>query len=110
MTTLQNDIRNVSRALLELNRRLVAIAARIERQGLAASDTRRGGRMRGAVVRRDTVLESVYAAIRRSRSGASIAQLKHRTRLEDRQLSNALYKLTRKGIVHARSRGVYVRS
>ncbi|MCU0563448.1 MAG: winged helix DNA-binding protein [Desulfobacterales bacterium] len=110
MTTLQNDIRNVSRALLELNRRLVAIAARIERQGLVAADARRGGRMRNAAVRRDTVLESVYAAIRRSRNGASIAQLKHRTRLEDRQLSNALYKLTRKGIIHARSRGVYVKS
>ena len=108
MTALQNDIRNVSRALVELNRRLVAIAARIERQGLVAADARRGVRMRSAVVRRDTVLESVYAAIRRSRNGASIAQLKHRTRLEDRQLSNALYKLTRKGIIHARSRGVYV--
>jgi hypothetical protein len=109
MTTVQNDIRKVARAILELNRRLTAIAARIDRQGLAAANgARRGGR--GAGVRRDTVLESVYAAIRRSRNGASIAHLKSRTRLEDRQLSNALYKLTRKGMVHTRSRGVYVKS
>jgi uncharacterized protein YoxC len=63
-----------------------------------------------ARVRRDTVLDSVFNAIKRSRSGISIAQLKKKTDLGDRQLSNALYKLTKKGVVHAKSRGVYVKS
>jgi hypothetical protein len=111
MATLQDDIRRISRALLDLNRRLEAIAARIDRPGPAAGPgARRGARRGGPGVRRDTVLEAVYAAIRRSRNGASIAQLKHRTDLEDRQLSNALYKLTRKGIIQTRARGVYVKS
>jgi hypothetical protein len=110
MATLQDDIRRISRALLDLNRRLEAIAARIDRPGPAAGPGGRGARRGGPGVRRDTVLESVYAAIRRSRNGASIAQLKSRTDLEDRQLSNALYKLTRKGIIQTRSRGVYVKS
>jgi lambda repressor-like predicted transcriptional regulator len=52
----------------------------------------------------------VLDAIKRSRKGISIAQLKQKTALGDRQLSNALYKLTKKGIVHAKSRGVYVKS
>jgi len=109
MATLQDDIRRISRVLLDLNRRLEAIAARIDRPGPAAGPSR-GARRGGPGVRRDTVLESVYAAIRRSRNGASIAQLKSRTDLEDRQLSNALYKLTRKGIIQTRSRGVYIKS
>jgi predicted Rossmann fold nucleotide-binding protein DprA/Smf involved in DNA uptake len=63
-----------------------------------------------ARVRKDTVLDSVLGAIKRSPKGISIAQLKQKTALGDRQLSNALYKLTQKGIVHAKSRGVYVKS
>jgi predicted Rossmann fold nucleotide-binding protein DprA/Smf involved in DNA uptake len=66
--------------------------------------------VRAARVRKDTVLDSVLDAIKRSRKGISIAQLKQKTALGDRQLSNALYKLTKKGIVHAKSRGVYVKS
>jgi predicted transcriptional regulator of viral defense system len=52
----------------------------------------------------------VYKTIRRSRNGISIAQLKAKTALDDRQLSNALYKLTKKGMIEAKSRGVYVKS
>ena len=112
MATLQDEIRRISRALLDLNRRLETIAARIDRPGPAggARRRRRGAHSGGPGVRRDTVLESVYAAIRRSRNGTSIAQLKRRTDLEDRQLSNALYKLTRKGMIQTRARGVYVKS
>jgi predicted Rossmann fold nucleotide-binding protein DprA/Smf involved in DNA uptake len=64
---------------------------------------------RAARVRKDTVLDSVLDAIKRSRKGISIAQLKTKTALGDRQLSNALYKLTKKGIVQTKARGVYVK-
>ena len=43
-------------------------------------------------------------------NGITIAQLKGKTALDDRQLSNALYKLTKKGMIAAKSRGVYVKS
>lgn len=54
-----------------------------------------------------TVLEQVEDVISRSRKGASIDKLKEKTGLAPRQLSNALYKLTKKGLIEARSRGVY---
>jgi len=54
-----------------------------------------------------TVLDSVYDAIKRSRSGVTIAALKEKTNLQDRQLSNALYKLSKRGDIVAKSRGVY---
>ena len=44
-----------------------------------------------------TVLASVSGAINKSKKGISIAQLKEKTKLNPRQLSNALYKLTKKG-------------
>ncbi len=57
-----------------------------------------------------TVLENVLDVIAKSRSGANIANLKKKTNLESRQLSNALYKLSKKGMIKTVSRGVYVKS
>jgi predicted Rossmann fold nucleotide-binding protein DprA/Smf involved in DNA uptake len=54
-----------------------------------------------------TVLQQVYDVICKSRKGASIDKLKEKTNLDPRQLSNALYKLTKKGTVEARARGIY---
>lgn len=55
-----------------------------------------------------TVLDSVYGAIKRSKKGVAITALKQKTKLDARQLSNALYKLSKKGVIKAKSRGVYV--
>jgi hypothetical protein len=57
-----------------------------------------------------TVLDRVFDVIKRSRNGATIAALKTKTELESRQLSNALYKLSKKGKIKAKSRGVYIKA
>jgi predicted Rossmann fold nucleotide-binding protein DprA/Smf involved in DNA uptake len=59
---------------------------------------------------KSTVLDSVMAVIKKSRTGATIANLKAKTGLESRQLSNALYKLSKKGMIKSKSRGVYVKA
>ena len=59
--------------------------------------------------KKSTVLDSVYDVVRRARNGATIAQLKQKTGLNPRQLSNALYKLSTRGKIVAKSRGVYVK-
>ena len=64
---------------------------------------------RAAAARPTTVLDSVFNVIKRSRKGVNIADLKTKTKLDSRQLSNALYKLTKKGMVKAKSRGLYVK-
>ena len=56
-----------------------------------------------------TVLDAVLSVIKRNRNGVTIAALKAKTKLDARQLSNALYKLSKKGQVRAKSRGVYVK-
>jgi hypothetical protein len=57
-----------------------------------------------------TVLDSVLAVIKKSRNGANIATLKAKTGLESRQLSNALYKLSKKKMIKSKSRGVYIKA
>ncbi|MBW2410618.1 MAG: hypothetical protein JRF72_12530 [Deltaproteobacteria bacterium] len=56
-----------------------------------------------------TVLDTVLNVIKGNRNGVSIAALKAKTKLDSRQLSNALYKLSKKGQVRAKSRGVYIK-
>ncbi|KJS32595.1 MAG: hypothetical protein VR64_05795 [Desulfatitalea sp. BRH_c12] len=59
---------------------------------------------------KNTVLDNVLDVIAKSRTGANIANLKEKTGLESRQLSNALYKLSKKGQIKTVSRGVYVKA
>ncbi|MGD9366191.1 MAG: hypothetical protein PVH87_10860 [Desulfobacteraceae bacterium] len=59
---------------------------------------------------KDTVLDTVLAVIKKSRNGANIATLKAKTGLESRQLSNALYKLSKKKMIKSKSRGVYIKA
>ena len=56
-----------------------------------------------------TVLDTVFEAIKRSGNGVSIDKLKEKTGLISRQLSNALYKLTKKGNIKSKGRGLYVK-
>jgi type II restriction/modification system DNA methylase subunit YeeA len=63
-----------------------------------------------AAAGKNTVLENVLDVIAKSKSGATIANLKSKTNLESRQLSNALYKLSKKGMIKTVSRGVYVKA
>ncbi|MBU3947825.1 MAG: hypothetical protein KJ882_06040 [Proteobacteria bacterium] len=57
-----------------------------------------------------TILGSVLTTVKRSKNGISIAKIKEKTGLEQRQLSNALYKLLKNGKVALKERGVYIAS
>ena len=56
-----------------------------------------------------TMLDNIYGMISRSRNGITVDRLKKRTGLQARQVSNALYKLTKKGKIETVSRGVYTK-
>ncbi|GAB6905369.1 conserved hypothetical protein [Desulfosarcina cetonica] len=57
----------------------------------------------------ETMLDSIFGMISRSRNGITVERLKKRTGLEARQVSNALYKLTKKGKIETISRGLYIK-
>ncbi len=64
---------------------------------------------KAAAKKKATVLGTVYGAIQRTKKGITVAALKKKTKLNPRQLSNALYKLSNKGMIVAKSRGLYVK-
>jgi DNA-binding transcriptional ArsR family regulator len=118
MKNFQVQLAWISKTLSGLSKQVDKITQQIGKAGSAGGRKAKPGRKpskkapakRAALKRKDTVLESVYTAITRSRSGLSIAKLQRKTDLGPRQLSNALYKLTKKGLVHTQSRGIYVKS
>ena len=54
-----------------------------------------------------TVLNAVFDTIKRTKKGITVAQLKEKLDLNAKQLSNTLYKLSKKGKIEAKSRGLY---
>lgn len=64
---------------------------------------------KAAPAKQVTMLDAVFDAIKRTKKGVTVAQIKEKTNLDSRQLSNALYKLTKKGTIQTKSRGLYVK-
>jgi len=55
-----------------------------------------------------SIIESVFKVIKRRKTGFTIEELRNETGLKGRQLSNAIFKLTKRGMIYSKSRGVYV--
>lgn len=121
MTNLQDQLKAVSKTLTSLSKQLEVISKKVDKvpatrtagkkiavKPVAKKTVEVKGGASGDVGA--TVLDSVLDVIRRSRNGATIAKLKEKTGLEARQLSNALYKLSKRGKIEAKSRGLYVKS
>ncbi|MEJ2656007.1 MAG: hypothetical protein P8012_02275 [Desulfobacterales bacterium] len=64
---------------------------------------------KAAPAKQVTMLDTVFDIIKRTKKGVTVAQLKEKTQMNSRQLSNALYKLTKKGKIQTKSRGLYVK-
>ena len=64
---------------------------------------------KAAPAKQITMLDAVFDAIKRTKKGVTVSQLREKTKLDSRQLSNALYKLTKKGTIQTKSRGLYVK-
>ena len=64
---------------------------------------------KAAPAKQVTMLDAVFDVIKRSKKGVTVTQLREKTKLDSRQLSNALYKLTKKGVIQTKARGLYVK-
>lgn len=117
MPKLQTELTKISKSLVSLSKQVERISKQIDKQKPAkraatkrkAAPARKPAAKKAGGAKGKTVLDTVYSAIKRSKNGATVAQLKQRTKLDARQLSNALYKLSKKGQVYAKSRGLYVK-
>ena len=117
MSKLQTQLKTVSKSLAALSKQVERISKQVDKlqatkKAAAKPKTakaRKPATKRAAGAKGKTVLDRVFDAIKRSKKGVSVSQLKQRTKLDARQLSNALYKLSKKGQVYAKSRGLYVK-
>jgi predicted nucleic acid-binding Zn-ribbon protein len=132
MKKIQSQLKTISKSLVSLSKQVERITKQVDklqpakkapakpkktvRKAAVRKTAARKAPARKASVRKKaapakgkTVLDSVYSVIKRSKKGATIATLKTKTGLDSRQLSNALYKLSKKHMVHAKSRGLYVK-
>ena len=74
-----------------------------------AAPAKKAAAKKAAPAKQETMLDSVFDIIKRTKKGVTVTQLREKTKLDSRQLSNALYKLTKKGIIQTKSRGLYVK-
>jgi len=117
MPTLQSQLKTISKSLTSLSKQVERISKQVDKLQPAkkaaakskAAPARKTAAKKAAAAKGPTVLDTVFDAIKRTKNGATVAQLKQRTKLDARQLSNALYKLSKKGKVYAKSRGLYVK-
>ena len=56
-----------------------------------------------------SVIDTVKSLVARSHKGVTISALKEKTGFDSRQLSNALYKLAKRGKIASKARGLYVK-
>ncbi len=117
MKKIKTQLKTISRSLASLSKQVERITKQVDnlQPTKKASPAKRkkavrktAARKKTSAARGKTVLDTVYGVIRRNPKGVTIATLKKRTGLDSRQLSNALYKLSKKRMVHAKSRGHYV--
>ncbi len=121
----QVQLKAVSKELGKLSKQVEKLAAQVAKQAKAKPAPKKKAVKKAAAKKakkaapkkatanktskKATVLDAVFDVVRRARNGATIAQLKLKTGLNPRQLSNALYKLSTRGKIIAKSRGVYVK-
>jgi predicted Rossmann fold nucleotide-binding protein DprA/Smf involved in DNA uptake len=116
MNNLQSQLKTVSKSLAALSKQVEKLTNQIQKPkaGKKAAAKKPAAANKAAAKKATpaggkTMLDTVFDVIKRSKKGVSVAQLKTKTNLNARQLSNALYKLSQKGMVQAPSRGLYVK-
>jgi predicted transcriptional regulator len=113
MKKIQSELNAVSKSLVALTKKVEKLAqqaaAAQPAKKAAAAPKASAKKAKAAAAGGKTVLDTVYDVIKRTKKGVTVTQLKQKTNLDSRQLSNALYKLSKKGQVYAKSRGLYVK-
>jgi len=127
MKKLQAQLKSISKSLVALSKQVDKISNQISKPQApkattaakkvkttatkvktTAAKAKKTG-VKEKIAKKETAIEAVFNIIKRSKKGATIAWLKEKTGLVPRQLSNALYKLGKKGQIIAKDRGLYIK-
>jgi len=92
-----------------VKKKAVAKKTAVKKTAVKKTAVKKAAAKKSAPAQQVTMLDNVFDIIKRTKKGVTVAQLKEKTKLNPRQLSNALYKLTKKGKIQTKSRGLYVK-
>jgi len=121
MKKIKAQLKTLSKSLATLSKQVEKITDQVDKlqapkKAVPAKKTvakkkvvKKAAAKKAAPAKQETMLDSVFDIIKRTKKGVTVAQLREKTKLDSRQLSNALYKLTKKGIIQTKSRGLYVK-
>ena len=120
MKKIKNQLKTIAKSLLSLSNKVEKIAERADAlmpvkpapaakkaPAKKAPAKKKPRAAKAAPSKQSTVLDSVFGAIESAQKGITVAELKKGMDLNAKQLSNALYKLAKKGKIEAKSRGLY---
>lgn len=102
--TMKEDLKKLQQSLSRILKDVERLTDKVEQAGSAKASGNGGGNGSS----HGKILSAVHKVVKSSRKGVAVPQIKEKTGLDDRQISNALYKLTKKGAVETKARGVYV--
>jgi uncharacterized protein YoxC len=118
MKKLKAQLKTVAKSLATLSKQVDNITNQVDK--LQPSKTPVAKKPRVAVAKKAAIkkadpakplslLDTVFNSVKRTRKGITVARLKEKTRFNDSQISNALYKLSKQGKIIAKARGLYVK-
>ena len=114
MKKLQDLLKSISESLVDLSKQVEKISKQAgklkpSKKKVSAKKIKTSSSKKAVSGKRMTVIDSVFEVVKRSRTGATIAKLKEKTGFDSKQLSNALYKLSNRGMIVSKTRGVYMK-
>jgi len=117
MKKLQDLLKSISKSLVALSKQVEKISsqagrlqpAKPSKKKVPAKKVKISSSKKTVGGKHMTVIDSIFEVIKRSRKGATIVTLKEKTGFDSRQLSNALYKLSKRGMIVSKTRGVYMK-
>ena len=112
LTSLSKKVEKITKQVEKLQSKKAAVAPKktaVKKKVAAKKAPAKKALAKKALAKPPTVIDSILNAIKKTKKGITIAQLKEKTEFNSKQLSNALYKLTKKGEIKTKSRGLYVK-
>lgn len=113
MKKLQNQLKSISKSLATLYKQVEKIsnqAGKLKptKAKAAPQKIKTSPAKKKVSKKKKTAIDAVLEVVKRSKKGATIATLKEKTGFDSRQLSNALYKLSKRDMIASKTRGVYM--
>ena len=116
MKKLKDQLKSISKSLTSLSKQVEKITKQVDKlrpkktvSAPKKTSPKKKVAAKKAAAKQLTVIDTILNAIKKTKKGITIAQLKEKTVFNSKQLRNALYKLTKKGKIEATSRGLYVK-